>query len=33
MKQSETLEEMAPGQVFKTEVISWAKRIGVREAV
>ena len=29
MKQSETLEGMVPGRVFKAEVIAWAKRIGV----
>ena len=29
MNQSETMAEMIPGQVFKAEVISWAKRIGV----
>ena len=29
MKASETLEQIIPGQVFKTEVLTWAKRIGV----
>jgi predicted metal-dependent hydrolase len=29
MKASETLEQIIPGQVFKMEVLSWAKRIGV----
>lgn len=29
MKASETLEQIIPGQVFKSEVISWAKRINV----
>jgi len=29
MKASETLEQIVPGQVFKTEVLAWAKRIGV----
>ncbi|MEK7280800.1 MAG: M48 family metallopeptidase [Chloroflexota bacterium] len=29
MKASETLEQIIPGQVFKGEVLSWAKRIGV----
>jgi len=29
MKSSETLEQIIPGQVFKTEVSTWAKRIGV----
>lgn len=29
MKTSETLEQIIPGQVFKGEVLSWAKRIGV----
>jgi predicted metal-dependent hydrolase len=29
MKTSETLEQIIPGQVFKAEVLSWAKRIGV----
>lgn len=29
MKASDTLEQMIPAQVFKTEVLRWAKRIGV----
>ena len=29
MKASDTLEQIIPGQVFKTEVLTWAKRIGV----
>jgi predicted metal-dependent hydrolase len=29
MKALDTLEEIVPGQVFKAEVLSWAKRIGV----
>ena len=29
MKASETLEQIIPGQVFKAEVLSWAKRINV----
>ncbi len=29
MKASETLEQIIPGQVFKSEVLRWAKRIGV----
>ncbi len=29
MKASDTLEQMIPAQVFKSEVLSWAKRIGV----
>ena len=29
MKACETLEEIVPGQVFKAEVLAWAKRIGV----
>ena len=29
MQASETLEQIIPGQVFKTEVLTWAKRIGV----
>lgn len=29
MKASETLEQIIPGQVFKAEVLSWAKTIGV----
>lgn len=29
MRASDTLEQMIPGQVFKTEVLTWAKRIGV----
>ena len=29
MKSSETLEQIIPGQVFKVEVLTWAKRIGV----
>jgi predicted metal-dependent hydrolase len=29
MKASETLEQIVPSQVFKGEVLSWAKRIGV----
>ena len=29
MQVSETLEQMIPGQVFKTEVLTWAKRIEV----
>ncbi len=29
MKPSETLEQIIPAQVFKAEVLSWAKRIGV----
>ncbi len=29
MKASETLEQIIPAQVFKAEVLSWAKRIGV----
>lgn len=29
MKATDTLEQIIPGQVFKTEVLSWAKRIGV----
>jgi len=29
MKASETLEQIIPGQVFKEEVLSWAKRINV----
>lgn len=30
MKESETLEQIIPGQVFKTEVLTWAKRVGVK---
>lgn len=29
MKSSETLEQIIPGQVFKSEVITWAKRMDV----
>jgi len=29
MKASDTLERIMPAQVFKAEVLSWAKRIGV----
>jgi len=29
MKASDTLEQIIPGQVFKAEVLSWAKRVGV----
>lgn len=29
MKTSDTLEQTIPAQVFKAEVLSWAKRIGV----
>lgn len=29
MKASDTLEELAPAQVFKDEVLTWARRIGV----
>ena len=29
MKASDTLEQTVPAQVFKAEVLSWAKRIGV----
>ena len=29
MKTSDTLEQTIPTQVFKAEVLSWAKRIGV----
>ena len=29
MKSSDTLEQIIPAQVFKAEVLSWAKRIGV----
>lgn len=29
MKASDTLEQIIPAQVFKAEVLSWAKRIGV----
>jgi len=29
MKSSETLEQIIPAQVFKSEVLTWAKRIGV----
>ena len=29
MKASDTLEQTIPAQVFKKEVLSWAKRIGV----
>lgn len=29
MKASDTLEQIIPGQVFKAEVLSWAKRINV----
>jgi predicted metal-dependent hydrolase len=29
MKASDTLEQTIPAQVFKAEVLSWAKRIGV----
>jgi len=29
MKASDTLEKIIPAQVFKAEVLSWAKRIGV----
>ena len=29
MQSSDTLEQIIPGQVFKTEVLAWAKRIGV----
>lgn len=29
MKASDTLEQVIPAQVFKAEVLSWAKRIGV----
>ncbi len=30
MKASDTLEQVIPTQVFKAEVLSWAKRIGVK---
>jgi predicted metal-dependent hydrolase len=29
MKASDTLEQIIPAQIFKSEVLSWAKRIGV----
>jgi len=29
MRPSDTLEQIIPAQVFKAEVLSWAKRIGV----
>lgn len=29
MKASDTLEQIIPGQIFKAEVLTWAKRIGV----
>lgn len=29
MKASDTLEQIIPAQVFKAEVLTWAKRIGV----
>lgn len=29
MKASDTLEQIVPAQVFKAEVLSWARRIGV----
>jgi predicted metal-dependent hydrolase len=29
MRASDTLEHIIPGQVFKAEVLAWAKRIGV----
>ena len=29
MKASDTLEQIIPGQVFKAEVLIWAKRVGV----
>ena len=29
MQASDTLEQIIPGQVFKAEVLTWAKRIGV----
>jgi predicted metal-dependent hydrolase len=29
VKASATLEQIVPGQVFKAEVLSWARRIGV----
>jgi hypothetical protein len=29
MKSSEMLEHIIPGQVFKAEVLNWAKRMGV----
>jgi predicted metal-dependent hydrolase len=29
MKASDALEQIIPGQVFKAEVLAWAKRIGV----
>lgn len=29
MQASDTLEQIIPGQIFKTEVLTWAKRIGV----
>lgn len=29
MRAAGTLEQIAPAQVFKTEVLTWAKRIGV----
>jgi predicted metal-dependent hydrolase len=29
MRASDTLEQIIPAQVFKSEVLSWAKRIGV----
>ena len=29
MKASDTLEQIIPAQIFKAEVLSWAKRIGV----
>jgi len=29
MRSSDTLEQIIPAQVFKAEVLSWAKRIGV----
>ena len=29
MKSSKMLEQIIPGQVFKAEVLTWAKRIGI----
>jgi predicted metal-dependent hydrolase len=29
MKSTDTLENIIPGQVFKSEILAWAKRIGV----
>lgn len=29
MQASDTLEQIIPGQIFKAEVLAWAKRIGV----